>query len=91
MVYIQAARKAYQERKIDNVWWLKSNSNLADGLTKLKIVELLKEAMRTGKFQVVADQWIIRPPLTNKNTDTFGIISADKSEAGEKTNSATVA
>lgn len=65
MIDIQASREAYQERKIDNVGWIKSDGNLADGLTKVNKPELIQRIMRTGQLDRIADQWVIRPPANN--------------------------
>ena len=67
---------------IDNMGWVKSNGNLADGLTKIDKVDLIQEVMRTGKLKRVADQWIIRPPVPRieENPD----VRADKYVAPTK-------
>lgn len=62
MIDIQAGREAYQAREIDNIGWVRSDGNLADGLTKVNKVDLIQTVMRTGKLVRVADQWVIRPP-----------------------------
>lgn len=69
MIDIQACREAYQERKIDQIGWIKSDGNLADGLTKIDKVDLLKKVMRTGQLVWVADHWVICPPMTDHDND----------------------
>lgn len=56
MMDTKAGREAYRERKIDDMGWVKSNGNLADGLTKLKKAELIHQVMRTRRVEVIADQ-----------------------------------
>lgn len=63
MIDVQAGREAYQESKIDNIGWIKSYGNLADGLTKINKPDLLQHVIRTGKLTRTADQWVIRPPI----------------------------
>lgn len=55
MIDVQASREAYYERRIDIMGWIKSESNLADGLTKVNNADLIQQVMRTGRFKVVAD------------------------------------
>lgn len=69
MIDLQATREAYNERKIDNMGWIKSCGNLADGLTKLNKPELIQHTMRTGKLQTFADQWVIRQPMKDNISD----------------------
>lgn len=60
MIDLQACREAYQEGEIDDVGWVKSGNNVADGLTKLGKAELVQKVMRTGTLSTVADQWVVR-------------------------------
>lgn len=62
MIDMLTAREAYQKREIDDMGWIRSDGNLADGLTKMNKVELIQKVMRTGKLDRIADQWVIRPP-----------------------------
>lgn len=76
MIDIQATREAYQERKIDNMGWVKSDGNIADGLTKINKMELIQHVMRTGRFDRVADQWVIRPLVNKSDSQSTGDINA---------------
>lgn len=68
MIGIQAGREAYKERKIDNMGWVKSSGNLADGVTKIKKLALIQLIMRTGKSENVADHWVIWSPINSDST-----------------------
>lgn len=46
MIDIQALRKAYKERKIDNMGWVQLAGSFVDGLTKLNKPELIQLTMR---------------------------------------------
>lgn len=41
--------------------WVKSEGNLADGLTKINKSESIQRTMRTGRLDAIAEQYIIRP------------------------------
>lgn len=58
MIDLQTCRGSYQEREIDDVVWVKSDNNVADGLTKLRKADLVKHFMRTRTLSVVAYQWV---------------------------------
>lgn len=68
MIDLQATLEAFHEHKIDSIGWIKSNSNLADGYTKINKVELIQLVTRTGKLQNVTGQWVIRPPIKSDST-----------------------
>lgn len=71
MIDIEASREAYRERKIDNMGWIRSDGNLADGLTKINKTDLIQQVMRTGRLGRIADQWVIRPRVeTSNSTET---------------------
>lgn len=55
MIDIQACREAYNERSIDNVGWVQSANNVADGFTKIDKVDLIQQVMRTGTLSTLAD------------------------------------
>lgn len=55
MIDLQAAREAHQEHKIDDMGWIKSSGNLADGLTKINKPDLIQQTTRTGILDVIAD------------------------------------
>lgn len=78
LIDVQAGREAYQQHKIENMGWIKSDWNVADGLTKINSPDLMQRVMRTGRLDRIADQWVIRPPVKKHNDtlpdDTQGII-----------------
>lgn len=77
MIGIEAGREAYQERKIDNMGWIKSDGNLAYGLKKLNNPDLMQHVMLTGKLTRLADEWIIRPQANN----SCPVTNHDKSQS----------
>ena len=62
MLDIHAARQAYKLHEISNIGFVKTNGNLADGLTKSNMQSALYSIMCTAKHEVEAEQWIIRGP-----------------------------
>lgn len=66
MIDIQAGIEAYHDQKIDDMGWVKSENNLADGLTKVNKCDLIQRTMRTGKLEIIAEKWVIRQK-TNGN------------------------
>ncbi|CDF33317.1 unnamed protein product [Chondrus crispus] len=62
MIDIAAAREAYNENEISNVGLVRSEHNVADGLTKPKYCKALESLLRTGKDENPVEQWIIRAP-----------------------------
>lgn len=71
MIDIQAGRDAHKERSIDNMGWVKSDGNLADGLNEINKPDLIKLVMHTVRLDKVADQWVICTPLSGAhNTPT---------------------
>ena len=65
MLDIHSARQAYRAHEISNIGFVRSNNNLADGLTKPKkqkaIFDLLQNAIHTP----VCEQWILRNDVNN--------------------------
>ena len=61
MVDIYSARQSYQAREISNIGFVRSENNIADGLTKPKMQSALLNLLHTGRHQVKCEQWIIRP------------------------------
>ena len=60
MLDIHAAREGYRTREISNIGFVRSSSNLADGLTKEKMQKALFQLLQTGKHKIQCDQWILR-------------------------------
>lgn len=60
MVDLAASREAYDKSEIDVIGLVRSESNYADDLTKLKGNGLLKELMRTGKIQQPVAEYVMR-------------------------------
>lgn len=55
MIDVQAGCEAYHYQKIYDMGWVKSENNLANGLTKMNKSELIQRTMRTGQIDVIAD------------------------------------
>ena len=63
MIDVTSAREAYEAREIDNIGFVRSESNLADSLTKANKQASLFELLVTAKHVPTIDQWIIRAPI----------------------------
>ena len=59
MINVAPAREVYQNRDINNIGFVSSESNLADGLTKVNKQRSLLELLRTSRHSPVFDQWIM--------------------------------
>lgn len=59
MIDIQAGREAYHDCEINNMGWIKSEGNLADGFRKLNKSDMIQRKMRTVQLNVISDQWAI--------------------------------
>ena len=60
MLDIHATRQAYQRQEISNIGFVRSEHNLADGLTKEKKQGALLQMMLDESHVTVCEQWIIR-------------------------------
>lgn len=61
---IRDAREAFKKREITNIVWIRSDSNIANELTKETCVAL-EELLLTRILRVHIDQWIERVELTS--------------------------
>jgi len=64
MTDVAAAREAYNRNEMSNVGLVKSEHNVADGLTKPRLCSALDAVLRTGKDVNPVEQWMIRMPPT---------------------------
>ena len=64
MIDIRAAREAYEKHEIEHLGWVKSERNIADGLTKLGRCNALKELLNTGRIDTSSDKWVERTKLS---------------------------
>ena len=62
MLDISATRQAYKHKQISNIGFVRSERNLADGLTKPKIGKALYDLCHSGRHQIQVEQQIIRDP-----------------------------
>lgn len=60
MLDIAAAREGFWKHEISDIGFVRSNNNLADGLTKSMKQEALRFSLLSGRVDVLVDQWIIR-------------------------------
>lgn len=60
MIDIAAARQAYELEEISNIGLVRSEHNIADGLTKPKFCKALGNLLKTGMDLNPVEQWIIR-------------------------------
>ena len=63
MIHIAAAREAFKSGVISDISFIKSNKNIADGLTKSMSQAMLGKVMETGVLDIQADQWTIKSYL----------------------------
>lgn len=60
MLDIAAAREGFRDRVILDIGFVRSNDNLADGLTKPMQQAALQRVLKSGNLQTRAEQWVIR-------------------------------
>lgn len=68
MIDVAAAREAYKRNEISNVGLVKSEHNVADGLTKPGPCAALEAVLRTGRDTNPVQQWIIRSPASTERS-----------------------
>lgn len=69
MIDIKATRGAFEMHYVFRIGWIRSHSNIADGLTKLTICDVLESLLDTGNRDVTAERWIIRKEDELQNFD----------------------
>ena len=57
---IAAAKEGFESKDISDIGFVRSNCNLADGLTKRMKQASLLELMKTCKLSIRPEQWIVR-------------------------------
>ena len=57
---VSAVRNAYEDFEISDVGFVRSEFNPADGFTKVGKCSAFDEVIRTGKYKLPIDQWVIR-------------------------------
>lgn len=67
MIDIKDKREAHSQKKISDIGWIRSNGNLADGLTKMTKCKPLEILLNTEKINAVAAQWILRRKAKMQN------------------------
>lgn len=60
LIDLATVREAYRKKEIDNIAWIRSECNLADGMTKEKRKECLSRVLEKGILDHPVEQWIIR-------------------------------
>ena len=60
MLDISCARQAFQRNEISDTGYVRSDQNLADGLTKKVKQEAIREVFQTEEWKVEPEQWIIK-------------------------------
>ena len=60
IIDIAAAREVFKDHLISYIGFVRSFSNIADGVTKAMSQAALQDVLRTGKYCVRAEQWIVR-------------------------------
>lgn len=59
MIDVRSASKAYQLGDIRDVGWVRSEHNLADGLTKFDKSQLVVDLLEIGHINTVVQQWVM--------------------------------
>jgi hypothetical protein len=80
MVDIAAAREAYHERIISNIGLIRSEFNIADGLTKAGPNEALRKFLVTHCLDHPIEQYVINCPIPSQSilihlNSTFVLVS----------------
>jgi len=60
MIDIAAAREMYKSREVSDIGHVKSEENLADGLTKKMSQAALLRLLKTGTLDIAVTRWIVR-------------------------------
>lgn len=53
-------RRAYRVNEISNIGCIRSKQNVADKFTRHIGIEILDNAMRTGRLDFVIEQWVFQ-------------------------------
>lgn len=62
MVYIRAAREAYERGYINDVGWIRWPANVSDGMNKLSNCKPLSRLLEVGKITTEVEQRVTRQP-----------------------------
>lgn len=68
MLDIAASREAFRDKIISDIGFVRSNKNVADGLTKEMNQTALRTVLQSGKLSISPDQWIIRGDVWSQRT-----------------------
>ena len=60
MLDIAAVRLSFRDKVISDISFIRSSSNIADGLKKSMSQAILRAAVSTGMLSIQPEQWIIR-------------------------------
>ena len=67
MLDTYATRESYENQETSNIGFVRSNHNLADGLTKPNVQVFQLQLLQTGRQQFKREQWILRTPKLSKS------------------------
>ena len=59
MIDILVVREAYEDNKISNVGFIRTDQNSADAMTKMMHSKVLSRLMNQNKCDVIVDRWVI--------------------------------
>ena len=60
MLDVAAAREGFRDKVISDIGFVRTNHNLADGLTKSTSQAAIQRVLSSGKIGINVEQWIIR-------------------------------
>lgn len=69
MIDVKAAREAFERIEISNMGWIRSDENIADGLTKTGNCKTLEDLINTGILSIEVEQWIGRNDTVLKKSE----------------------
>ncbi len=75
MLDTYATRESYENQETSNIGFVRSNHNLADGLTKPNVQASQLQLLQTGRQQVKSEQWILRTPKLSKSETRPGEVN----------------
>lgn len=60
MIDILALRQSYVKSEIDEIWWICSENNSVDAMTKASPISKLEEIISINKAGIGLEEWIKR-------------------------------
>ena len=84
---IAAAREGFRRKTISDIGFVRSSSNVADGITRQMKQAMRREVINAGVLDVQPEQWIVRKKT--KQDEVYSIKGL-KSDSARRTRAATM-